>query len=623
MKKIIIFFLLIIPFLSPAQPKPEKAPADPDYHISEPEFEEMKQNGVILPPVKPDFNPWNIYSIKEIRDFPVVYDMRNTPWLTPVKGQSPGGCWAYSTMGAVESRLLMLGLGEYNLSDNNLKWCHKYIPERSTYGNHWMSSAYFARRSGPYLESEDPYPGGTNGPDDCPSDLSALYYIHESRYPPSQNIDAIKQSVLDFGPVWSLLYYNSAYLSPDHTYFYGGTHAVNHAGCIIGWNDTLQTAGGTGAWIVRNTYGQSWADNGYYYISYNDSQFMKYNGYWPEAMENEPATTIYQYDEIGGYWGVGFNSETGYGLVKFEGTDRSAAVTKIGTFVVSYGCGVEIKIYDHFQDSLSGLLYAQQEIILNLPGYHTFDLDSAVIISPGEDFYVQVKYDSNDPSNIWPIAIEDTIAGYAKPELETGKFWMAPDPALWPTSWYQTGHNTPYHYDLCIKAYAHELFQIAGILSYGDTAKTPIAGVDLYLKDYNNCLIDSTVTDDSGAYLFAGLRNGIYSIVPGSVPDWGGVNSTDALATELHYLQTPGFTLEALAARAADVNDDGVVDQADAALIQQRTIGIIDSFPAGDMVFEDIPIDVNGEDVNLNIFILFRGDVNASRFLQTPPGRDE
>jgi hypothetical protein len=209
---------------------------------------------------------------------------------------------------------------------------------------------------------------------------------------------------------------------------------------------------------VRNTYGQGWGEGGYYYISYNDSQFLKYNGYWPNVMENDTNTTLYQYDEIGGYWGVGFNNEVGYGLVKFEGIDQDTRITKIGTFLVSYGCGVEIKIYDEFNTVLSGLINSKDEVICELPGYYTFDLDSSFVIPAGEDFYVQIKYDSNDPTDKWPISIEDAIAGYSNPQLETGKCWIAPNPVTWPTYWYAVGANTSYKYDLCIKAYAENLY---------------------------------------------------------------------------------------------------------------------------------------------------------------------
>ena len=458
MKKLLLILPVLFHVFIFAQTKPMKTPIDPDFHISPMELQEMKENGIVLPPIRPLHDPYKNYTYRGPRDFPETYDMRDSSWLTPVKSQSAGGCWAYSTMGAVESRLLMLGSGTYNLSDNNLKYCHKYLPERSTNGNHWMSSAYFARRSGPYLETEDPYPGGTTGPENCPNDLSAQFYVHQSRYPPSQDINAMKQTVLDYGAVWSLLYWNSNnYNTEDYTYYYSGTHAVNHAGCVVGWNDTLTTPGGAGAWIVRNTWGQGWGEGGYYYISYNDSQFLKYNSYWPEFMENEPNTTIYQYDEIGGYWSVGTRNEFAYGLVAFDGPPDDMEISKIGTFALYAGSSIEIMVYDHFNSSLSGLLGLRDEEIVDLPGYYTFDLDSPIFIPAGEDFYVQIKYDSNDPDFEWPIPVEDTIAGYSEPEIETGRFWISSDPVTYPTDWYQTGHNTSYPWDLCIKAYTTKI----------------------------------------------------------------------------------------------------------------------------------------------------------------------
>lgn len=614
MKTFILSFALLFTAGLFAQSVPQLQPADPDYSISDAELQEMEKNGIVMPPIRPAYDRWKKFDPEVSRDLPLVYDLRGSGYLTPVKSQSPGGCWAYSTMGAVEARLKMLGYPEYNLSDNNLKFCHGYIPSRNTNGNHWMSSAYFARRSGPYLEIEDPYPGGTTSNNDCPTEFSALYYINESRYPPPQNIGYIKQTVLDYGPVWSLLWWGDAYYNPDdYTYYYTG-NSVNHAGVIVGWNDTLMTAGGPGAWIVRNTWGQGFGEGGYYYISYNDSQFGKYNGYWPEVMENEAGSHIYQYDRIGGYWGVGFNSEVGYGLVKFEGTDRDSEITRIGSFIVSTNCGVEIKVYDHFQDSLSGLLGGMGETQLELPGYYTFNLDSAIRIPAGEDFYVQIKYDSNDPGDIWPIAVEDTITGYAQPELESGKFWIAPNPDTWPTYWYQVGVGTPYLYDLCIKAYAHEMYNISGIVTYDDTLQTALENVKIYLMSSDSCCIDSTMSAADGSYTFTGLRSGNYQMQVSTDIPVGGINSTDALAATLHYNNVPGFTLQGAALLAADVNGDSVVDSLDTGLIQKRSILITNSFPAPALVFYDHEVMVEGADAVKDLKVLFRGDVNGSRF---------
>lgn len=486
-----------------AQPIPQRAPSDPDYKITQEEFVEMQRGGVMLPPLKPAHDPWANFAQKATRELPIVYDMRQTPWLTSVKTQSAGGCWAYSVMGAVESRWLMLGMETFNLSDNNLKYCHKYLPERSTNGNHWMATSYFARRSGPFLESQDPHPGGTTGPDNCPNDLTPVYYIPHSRYTPPLDQNFTKETVMEFGPVWTLMYYNATYFNTtSNTYFYGGTHAVNHAGIIVGWNDTLQTAGGTGAWIVKNTYGTSWGEAGYYYVSYNDSQLLKYNGYWPDVMEHESDVNLYQYDEIGGYWGVGFGNEVGFGLVKFEGVGGMTEITKIGTFVLYAGSGVEIKIFEEFNGQLSGLLFSMDEIICDLPGYYSFDLDSTIFIPEGESFYVQIKYDSKNPDNKWPIAVEDTIATYSKPHIETGKFWVAPNPEIWPTAWYLAGHGTTLHYDLCIKAYS-KMYPLP-------PSPVAFAGQDATVVEGDSLLVSGNAAENFSSFYWTSNGDGLF-----------------------------------------------------------------------------------------------------------------
>jgi hypothetical protein len=254
------------------------------------------------------------------------------------------------------------------------------------------------------------------------------------------------------------------------------------------------------------------------------------------------------------------------------------------------------------------------EVLLELPGYHTFDLDSAIQIPAGEDFYVQIKYDSNDPNDIWPIAVEDTIDGYAQPELETGKYWIAPDPNIWPTAWYPVGVGTSYHYDLCIKAYAHELFNISGTVKYDDTLQTALENVKIYLMSNDSCCVDSTQSNADGSYAFSGLRSGNYHLEAATDLSFGGVNSTDALAVSLHHGNVPGFALEGAALLAADANNDAVVDSLDAELIQNRSIMIIENFPASELVFFDDEVMVNGADALKDLTVLFRGDVNGSRF---------
>ena len=242
---------------------------------------------------------YQAYPTREASDLPAYFDLRDLGVLPPVKSQSSGGCWAYSSMSTVESRMLVLGQGLFNLSDNNLKYCHGFFDSRSTNGNAWMATAYFARLSGPLLEEQDPHPGGTSQPGvDCPVGEAPAFFVRDSRYPPGDMV-TIKELVMDIGSIWSLIYYSDTYFDNiDNTYFYGGTHPVNHVLNIVGWDDNKVTAGGTGAWICQNTYGAGWGEGGFVYVSYNDSQFLIYNAYFPNYEPYNEDERVLLYDEL-------------------------------------------------------------------------------------------------------------------------------------------------------------------------------------------------------------------------------------------------------------------------------------------------------------------------------------
>ncbi|MCK5878374.1 MAG: hypothetical protein KAH24_01245 [Holophagae bacterium] len=58
--------------------------------------------------------------------------------------------------------------------------------------------------------------------------------------------------------------YNNIYAVADET----GTNRGGHAQCIVGFDDTIVTPDGTGAFRVVNSWGTNWGDNGFYWMSY-------------------------------------------------------------------------------------------------------------------------------------------------------------------------------------------------------------------------------------------------------------------------------------------------------------------------------------------------------------------
>ena len=433
------------------------APVNPDYL----KYLEQKNDGTLktrssdgyglgyIPAViEPDFSDYYRNAPPRSTTFVSVYDLRTLGLVTSVKDQLiDGPCWAFACIGSIESNWLKNGYGTYDLSERNMVTCHGFDNTVCQGGNNNMATAYLTRRDGPISESDDPY-GGINCSATCNTGYIPVAYVTDSRAIPGDSI-SVKQAILDYGAVASNMYYNSNYYnSANYTYYYNGSNSSNHGVLVVGWNDNKVTAGGTGAWIIKNSWGTSFGENGYFYISYNDSKILGSNVVFPVRYNYEANGYVYNYDKFGKTTNTGYSNNTAYGLTKFT-APQNHQVTKIGTYTSSANSVIDIEIYDNFDGTtLSNQLGVLTNQTCTLPGYYTFDLTSPVIIGSGNDFYVMIKYYT--PGYNFPIPLEGAIPGYiSNPVIETGKCWISPNSAAWTP----IGNGTSSPYDLCIKAY--------------------------------------------------------------------------------------------------------------------------------------------------------------------------
>ncbi len=393
------------------------------------------------------------------KNFPISYDMRSagpggTSFLTSVKHQlSCGACWAFATFSAIESSWIMMGFGDNDLSENNMKNCHGFEWGPCSIGHHFMSTAYLIRGSGPISESNDPYDQNNFN---CIEGLTPDAYIPIARYLP-EDPNAFKETIMNNGAVYNS--YGSVsedyqWINGNYTYCYQGAGTTSHAIAIVGWNDTLTTACGQGAWLCKNQYGTSFGDNGYFYISYHDTLVLKYNAVWPERENYDPELKIYQYDTIGGWPFLGYESPLIYGLIKYTAVEDQF-ITRIGTYTVSFGSFLSAEIYADFDGTnLTNLLSTIPEQYCDYPGFWQLNLTEKLRIQNGEDFYIKVRYYS--PGEDFPLAVEGAAGDYSDPELETGKCWTSPDESNWDPA----GNGTLSLFDLCIKTYAYDVTKV-------------------------------------------------------------------------------------------------------------------------------------------------------------------
>ena len=438
------------------QSRLQVAPTNPDYIKFLNEMKSGEEMDAAPSPYKLGFKEY--YKQKKYqaaKSFPTVYDMRTagpdgTSLLTPVKHQlSCGACWAFATTSSIESTWKKMEWMDYDLSENNLKNCHGFDLDPCEWGHHFMSTSYLVRGSGPILELDDPY-NPMNAP--CIEGLTPAAYIPESRYLPEDH-DAFKQVIMDHGAVYNTYRSEGAsyeWIYGHLTYCYQGGETTTHAIAIAGWNDTITTACGQGAWICKNSYGENFGEDGYFYISYKDTLVLKYNAIYPVKEDFDENLKIYQYDTIGGWPFVGYEDSVAYGLIKFE-AESDMFISRVGTYTVAYGTTLSMDIFDDFDGmNVSNPISTTIIKYVEFPGYSTLDLSEVLQVDQGEDFYIQIKY--NSPGEDFPIAVEGFDDGYTSPDIETGKCWSREETGPW-EAW---GADTDILMDICIKAYTHE-----------------------------------------------------------------------------------------------------------------------------------------------------------------------
>ena len=155
---------------------------------------------------------------------------------------------------------------------------------------------------------------------------------------------------------------------------------------------------------------------------------------------------------------------------------------------------------------------------------------------------------------------------------------------------------------------------IAGYVKYNNNYATGMNGVTVQLCTPGGTVISTAVTATSGGagyYSFSGVTAGTYRLRANFGGAWLGANATDANIVQQHVAGLLVPPLQFLRNTVADVNASGIITSLDAAMINQRFVGLITSFPAGDWKFTDTTFTLIGN-VNIDLKALCVGDVNGS-----------
>jgi len=195
---------------------------------------------------------------------PTTYDWRNNQGTTPVKNQgSCGSCWAFAATAQMESHTYIYDGRIEDYSEQAVIDCN---PWNYGCGGGWAGGAYRVFiYDGAVSEDCIPYTASDGNP--CTMDQCEILAYMSNYYSVSNNVAAIKQAIYDDGPVYTSMYahdnfqnYSSGCYNADYS------EPTNHAVLIVGWDDN--GCGGNGAWIIKNSWGTSWGNDGYGRIQY-------------------------------------------------------------------------------------------------------------------------------------------------------------------------------------------------------------------------------------------------------------------------------------------------------------------------------------------------------------------
>jgi len=197
---------------------------------------------------------------------PASYDWTEEEgYVSPIQDQgSCGSCWAFATTAAFESARVVAGNTLIKLSEQDLVDCDE--SNNACDGGNLTLAEIYLKRTGIVTEELYPYAGVTQ---DCGVKDTWTHYTASGYGIIDGGEDDMVDALVEYGPLAIAInanpaqFYTGGILDPSVC----SASNLNHGVVIVGYGEE----DGTAYWKIRNSWGTSWGEDGYFRMKRGDN----------------------------------------------------------------------------------------------------------------------------------------------------------------------------------------------------------------------------------------------------------------------------------------------------------------------------------------------------------------